>query len=210
MIDDKQIIRNLPRLVNRNFANCFRVRFTSDSVPILLRCTNMKDNDKTPVNKGSRKNRKINDASDSQLPILEKESEAFIARLNDVVGDEPVLSFSRRCGVSEGTIRNVLLNGAWPRTDNLVSFANAGGVLVDWLATGRLPKTRAELNALGRQAAEGRAAYDLPPLDRARLHLALVMADDAVRLITEPITPERRADLVLTFYDRLGASNDKP
>lgn len=170
----------------------------------------MEEHAETPVNKGSRKNRKLDDSSDSQLPILRKESEAFVARLNEIIGGESVSSFGRRCGVSEGTIRNLLLKGAWPRTDNLIAFANAGGVLVDWLATGRPPKTRAEQAALGLSAAQGRAVYNREAVDRARLRLALVMADDAVRLVTEPVTPERRADLALAFYDRLEANNDQP
>jgi len=205
MIDDKRIVAQKTAGVNR----FLRVIFLDGLWTDFLQCTKMDKRSKTGTTTVIQSNPSDASASDSCGRIQREESVHFISRLKEVIGTEAVASFARRSGVGEGTIRNVL-DGAWPRTDNLISLANAGGVLVDWLATGRPPKTRADLNAMGRQAAEGRAAYDLPPLDRARLHMALVMADDAVRLITEPITPERRADLVLTFYDRLGASNDKP
>ena len=75
------------------------------------------------------------------------ESDAFISRIREVIGEESVSSFSRRCGVGESTLRN-LFSGASPRADILVSIANAGGVTVDWLATGRLPKTRVDLRVM--------------------------------------------------------------
>lgn len=170
----------------------------------------MKDNAETPVNKGAQKNRARELAPDSVRPIRSEESGALIARIEEVIGEEPVASFARRCGLKESVIRSYINDGRAPPILNALAIANTGGVLVDWLATGRPPKTRAEQAALAHRAAEERAAYSLPPLDRARLHLALVMAEDAARLITEPVTPERRADLVLAFYDRLGANNDKP
>ncbi len=178
--------------------------FSSDSRPILLRRTNMKDNAETPVNKGSPKNRNSRASSDSGVPILSEESELFGARLREVIGKESVRSFAAKCGLSDSLVNAYIKGQKEPGLVNLLKMSLVGGVLVDWLATGRPPKTRAEQAALARQAA------GQPPLDRARLHLALTMAEDAVRLITEPVTPERRADLVLAFYDRLGANNDKP
>ena len=175
-----------------------------------MHSTNMSSDDETTVNKGGKKNRNDRISSDSEVPILSDESELFGARLQEVIGDSSVRSFAGRCGLSDSLVNAYIKGQKEPGLVNLLKMSVVGGVLVDWLATGRSPKTRADLNALGRHAAEERAAYDLPPLDRARLHMALVMADDAVRLITEPVTPERRADLVLTFYDRLGAHNDKP
>lgn len=68
--------------------------------------------------------------------IHEDESVRFCARIQEVIGEEPVASFGRRAGISESTLRTII-NGAWPRTDNLVAIANAGGVEVGWLATGR-------------------------------------------------------------------------
>ena len=89
-----------------------------------------------------------NPASDGRIQNENPtESDGLGTRFREILGDESVSSFARRCGVGESTLRNIL-NGALPRTDYLVAIANAGGVVVDWLATGRLPKTRSELRAL--------------------------------------------------------------
>jgi transcriptional regulator with XRE-family HTH domain len=100
----------------------------------------------TRTNAGFGKNPTASDSSSSARRILAFESDAFVLRLKEVVGEESVSSFARRCGVGESTLRNVLA-GAAPRADILVAIAEAGNVTVDWLATGRPPKTRSELRA---------------------------------------------------------------
>lgn len=154
----------------------------------------------TPVNYGGEENRTPSDSLVNSRPIPEKESDAFVARLRAVIGDESNSAFARRCNVNgssinEGTIRNILA-GAWPRTDNLVAIADAGGVSIDWLATGRLPKTRAELRYI-------------PPeqdaLNRARLRMALILAEEAA--VVQSLTTDQRADMVLTFYHCLTKGN---
>lgn len=75
------------------------------------------------------------------------DSGSFLRRLKEVIGEKPVASFARECGVGESTLRNILA-GALPRTDILVSIADCGGVSVDWLAVGRLPKYVSELREL--------------------------------------------------------------
>jgi len=77
------------------------------------------------------------------IPPLE--SGHLAERLRDLIDQHPSLSaFARMCGVAEGTLRNVL-EGAWPRTDNLIAIAAAGGVTIDWLATGKGVKFRRDL-----------------------------------------------------------------
>lgn len=66
----------------------------------------------------------------------------FPARLRECIGDEPVASFARRCGFSEGLIRAYLKDDKRPGMDKLVRMADAAGVTVDWLATGRGPMRR--------------------------------------------------------------------
>lgn len=150
------------------------------------------------------------DSSDSGVPIFGNESELFSARLADVIGKESVRSFASRCGLSDRLVSAYAKGQKEPGLVNLLALARAGGVLIDWLATGRGPKTRAEWADAPLGVAQEPAVYNREGIDRARLRLALVMADDAARLVTEPVTPERRADLVLAFYDRLGASSGKP
>ena len=65
-------------------------------------------------------------------------------RIRLAIGDEPVAAFARRCGFGESLLRKYL-QGSEPSATNLAKIADAAGVTVDWLATGRGPRTRAEL-----------------------------------------------------------------
>ena len=64
-------------------------------------------------------------------------------RIRLAIGDEPVAAFARRCGFGESLLRKYL-QGSEPSATNLAKIADAAGVTVDWLATGRGPRTRAE------------------------------------------------------------------
>lgn len=185
---------------SRKKARCQHFRAKLFLRPILLRCIKLTKTAKTSAAPAISENRTTGKASDSPRPILGGESDGFVARLEEVIGDKSVSSFSRRSQIGESVIRGYLTLGKRPRLDHLVSLADAGNVLVDWLATGRGPKTRADLKAL--QEAALRAAAPHAP-DPARLRLALTMAEDAATLIPEPLTTERRADLAMTFYQRL-------
>jgi len=68
--------------------------------------------------------------------------EDFPSRLRGCIIDESVASFARRCGFSEGLIRAYLKGEKQPGMERLVKIADASGVTVDWLATGRGPRTR--------------------------------------------------------------------
>lgn len=100
--------------------------------------------------------------------IHDDESVRFCARIQEVIGDEPVASFGRRAGISESTLRTII-NGAWPRTDNLVAIASTGGVEVGWLATGKGIKYSRDLRAQLEQEAKapkpqpGRAQAESAP-----------------------------------------------
>ncbi len=82
------------------------------------------------------------DASCTEESIVKK---ALSTRLAQIIGSESVASFARRSGVGESLLRKYL-KGAQPNAQNLVLLADAGGASVDWLATGRLPRTRAEVH----------------------------------------------------------------
>lgn len=94
------------------------------------------------------------DSRPSARRIPAYESDALVERIKELIGDRRVVWFAAECGIGESTLRNIL-QGALPRADILVSIANAGGVTVDWLATGRPPKTRAELRAASLPLATG-------------------------------------------------------
>lgn len=78
-----------------------------------------------------------------------------------------------------------------PGLDALLSISNAASVTIDWLATGCLPKFRAEL----------RNTKPVVPLSQERLRLALTITEDAATV--QPLSPEQRADMVLSVYNRL-------
>ncbi|SHO58695.1 hypothetical protein [Vibrio quintilis] len=59
----------------------------------------------------------------------------FKDRLRDVMGDESVRSFSKRCGISESVIRKYL-KGSYPVMDKLPRIAEATGMSMGWLISG--------------------------------------------------------------------------
>ncbi|WP_043062131.1 XRE family transcriptional regulator [Brucella anthropi] len=67
----------------------------------------------------------------------------FAERLGQVVDGESVHAFSKRAGISDSTFRQYL-NGTMPGLDKLIQIADAGGVTLDWLATGKGPKQTGE------------------------------------------------------------------
>jgi transcriptional regulator with XRE-family HTH domain len=80
-------------------------------------------------------------------------------RLRECIADDTVSAFARRCGMAEATIRSYL-DGKKPVYDKLVKIADAAGVTVDWLATGREPKYRSQ----ARQAAQDQPQSSLDTL----------------------------------------------
>lgn len=77
--------------------------------------------------------------SENSRPDYEEVVETFASRLIHMIGDEPVSSFARRCGMPESSLRKYL-TGSLPNSDNLVKMADTGGKSVEWLASGRIPK----------------------------------------------------------------------
>lgn len=74
-------------------------------------------------------------------------------RLREVVGDESQRSFAGRCGFSDRLLGSYLHGEKLPGVENLRAIADAVGVTVDWLVSGRPPKWRSEVVAALRQAA---------------------------------------------------------
>ena len=94
-------------------------------------------------------NRNGSDLKAEEVPISKFETEPpFKDRLREVIGDRKLVWFAKECGFSDSLLGSYLRGEKLPGFDNLVSIARVGGVTVDWLATGRSPKTRAELKAI--------------------------------------------------------------
>ena len=140
-----------------------QVRFGSDSMTVKKAMRSAESR----ASYGSPKNRTFGAGSDSPGPIPRGESDLIAERIRNVIGDESQRAFARRSDVSEGALRDYLTGDKIPGLMAARSIADAGGVLVDWLATGRLPKTRAELKALRLPAGETADGYVAVPLYNA-------------------------------------------
>lgn len=77
-----------------------------------------------------------------------------IAAISDAVGGNSALA--KICDVAEGTVRNWRIGPSEPSASNLVAVARAGGVTVEWLATGKEPRDPAMV-----MSAEGYLAVPL-------------------------------------------------
>lgn len=82
----------------------------------------------------------MHDSDQPQNPVKPEEIGQFSTRLKELVGQHSIRAFAQRVGLAQNTIHN-MLNGSHPRLDNLITIANACNVAVEWLATGRGPKS---------------------------------------------------------------------
>ncbi len=134
--------------------------------------------------------------------IPRKENDAISTRLAELVEEESITSFARRCGINEGTLRNIIKSGAWPRTDNLVAIADAANVNIEWLATGRGPKQR------GASAPAAAAAPTAPvtadPINIDQLTVAISAVEEGLSAIRRTLPPSKHAQLIISAYGMLG------
>lgn len=77
----------------------------------------------------------------------ENENEMVALRIREVIGDQFVSAFARRCGIAEAVIRTYINDKRMPPLNKAAAIAAAGGVTLDWLATGREPKFRRDVVA---------------------------------------------------------------
>lgn len=116
------------------------------------------------------------------------------ARIRAAIGEEPVAAFARRCGFGESLLRKYL-QGSEPSATNLAKIADAAGVTVDWLATGRGPRTRAE----AREAAQNQgdsASLDALAGPHARRWAKII------EMVESAPTPEEAEALINEFVAR--------
>jgi hypothetical protein len=64
-------------------------------------------------------------------------------RIRSLVGRRSVARFAKDCGIGESLMRSYL-SGAMPGLDKAAAIARAGGVSLDWLATGTGPRATAD------------------------------------------------------------------
>ncbi|SIQ95215.1 Helix-turn-helix [Aromatoleum tolulyticum] len=148
---------------------------------------------KSPARSTLKENRNSSDLKTTAVPIRSSESEQFKDRLRETIGDRKLVWFAKECGFSDSLLGAYLRGEKLPGLENLVAMANVGGVSIDWLATGRPPKTRAELRAAGAAPAAG--------LDQGRLQLALATVEEGLAATRRVMAPDKKAELVLAVYD---------
>lgn len=79
--------------------------------------------------------------------------------------------------------------------DHLVAMAQAKGVTVDWLATGREPRLRADvIKATG-------------GLDKQRLQDAIAAVEEGLRVARKQLSPDKHAELISLIYETEGPIN---
>lgn len=151
------------------------------------------------MDKGGTKNRTLPIDPETAGPIRSSESDAITVRVVEVVGNEPVAAFARRCGLGESILRKYIA-GSVPRADYLSRIADAGAVTVDWLATGRPPKTRAELRAMQEAASAPRI-----PLDMDVLAGVVEAVEEYLQKRKLQLRPDKKAALVTLLYDKVAS-----
>jgi transcriptional regulator with XRE-family HTH domain len=134
------------------------------------------------------------------IPAIE--SGALAARLKVLIRPGSVASFAKRCGLAESVLRAYISDGRTPSLDKALAIAAAGGVTLDWLATGRGRRVTAQVSAA--YATDSKNAGDAeepqtPSLDPAVLEGILKAVLEAQG---DRATPEHLAALTVDLYQR--------
>lgn len=150
------------------------------------------------MNTRAQENRNSSDSSAVTVPILQPESELqFKDRLRDAIAKTTLVAFAKQCGFSDSLLGAYLRGDKQPGLEKLVAISRVAGVTLDWLATGRGPKTQAELRALlSAPSPASVAALDLP-----RLQAAIATVEEGLTATRRVMDPDRKAELVLAVYD---------
>ena len=134
-----------------------------------------------------------------RIPHLDS---ALAKRLREAIGDESVVSFGRRCGLNESTLRKYFY-GTLPNIENIISIADAANVNIEWLAAGRGPKKRGESienKDIPKQTHDPPAGFN----DQERLHQAIKICVEALPVRpTETLNPPKLAQLITVAYELL-------
>lgn len=158
------------------------------------------------ANQQSDDEKKGNAAELQALSIWENEKKVD-ARLREVLGNESLASFSRRCGISEGGLRKYL-EGASPSTTNLIAMADTANVNIEWLAAGRGPKMRGD-SIVSAPAAPTSGTTCFSEEDLERLIMAITTVEEALESIGSKLSADKRGHLIAAAYDILEDMDQK-
>ncbi|WP_347361739.1 LexA family transcriptional regulator [Vibrio vulnificus] len=68
--------------------------------------------------------------------LINNELVFFSDRLKETIGDMSIRSFAKKCGLSEGVMRNYIAGKTFPSLDKLVLIAKVGNKELNWLCSG--------------------------------------------------------------------------
>lgn len=162
---------------------------------------NQEDNNNRNKNQSS--SVRSSDSSSSGKPKSE-----LPLRLKEIIGNESVAAFARRCGFGESLLRKYL-DGASPSIDKITAIASAAGVTIDWLATGKGFKWLRDLSE-AQESLKGRQkeSESTPLDDRERLKIAIEAVEEGLAIAKKILPPDKKAELVLAAYDLISESEN--
>jgi transcriptional regulator with XRE-family HTH domain len=109
-----------------------------------------------------------------------------------------VRNFAQRAGVKPSTLQAVL-QGTRPIVDTLVAIARAGGVSVDWLATGEGPKSLGEVHSVHAFAestgSDPDGGYELQLMRQCIIDIEEILAEFGKQL-----EPQAKASVIIDLY----------
>ncbi|HEQ1856982.1 TPA: helix-turn-helix transcriptional regulator [Providencia alcalifaciens] len=139
---------------------------------------------------GNDSKRKEHIENAENFDIAKSAMTSFSDRLWESIGNESVLSFAKRAGVSEGVVRKYVKGNAEPTVSRLIAMANAAGVSLNWLATGDGTKTVNDCNTLFK------SDINIPALSRA-----IELLDEALLSTNKSLDSFKKAELISALYE---------
>nr|WP_169050414.1 helix-turn-helix transcriptional regulator [Brenneria salicis]NMN90561.1 helix-turn-helix protein [Brenneria salicis ATCC 15712 = DSM 30166]RBP64893.1 helix-turn-helix protein [Brenneria salicis ATCC 15712 = DSM 30166]RLM31606.1 hypothetical protein BHG07_04945 [Brenneria salicis ATCC 15712 = DSM 30166] len=149
---------------------------------------------------GSRKECKDVDTNAKKLGIIDSTMTSFADRLWESIGDESVLSFAKRSGVSEGVVRKYVKGETEPTVGRLVAMARAAGVSINWLATGEDSESKDDLTGIVKKTDT--------PIDIESLRRSIELLDEALIATGRIMDSSKKAELISAIYE-LEVNNQK-
>lgn len=119
----------------------------------------------------------------------------FPKRLTQLIGAGSIRGFARRAGVSDTFLRQCLAGRTEPTRTKLIAIAAAGGVTVEWLATGHGARQYDTVPSVSDQP----AGYNTTP-DPRLLDAIVAVVDVVVADATPGMSASERSILIRAAY----------
>ena len=138
-------------------------------------------------------------------PSSEEEVGQFGQRVRTVLGKTSVRSFARDVGIDEKSLRQYMAGATDPSRRTVIAMAKAGGVTVQWLATGEGPMRKGELGDASKTHKAEALLFD-PEL------LVDVVSGVEEGLVDAGATmdPEKKGQLLVAIYQLYSDSGAAP